>query len=89
MNVSIITFKGLKDVLVYMETSLVPRASVFHCVCAREGNCSVNADSTCHCHEWCDVLIVAGFVLYTTLFTLLVKDETTKIHFRAYIDNNP
>lgn len=30
-----------------------------------------------------------GFALYTTLFTLLVKDETTKIPFRAYIDNSP
>lgn len=30
-----------------------------------------------------------GFTLYTTLFTLLVKDETTKIPFRAYIDDNP
>jgi len=35
------------------------------------------------------VLIVTGFTLYTTLFMLLVKDETTKIPFRAYIDDNP
>ena len=40
----------------------------------------------CVCVCW---LCCAGFTLYTTLFTLLVKDETTKIPLRAYVENNP
>jgi len=35
------------------------------------------------------VVHAAGFALYATLFSLLVKDQTTKIPFRAYVDNNP
>jgi len=30
-----------------------------------------------------------GFALYTTLFSDLVKDETTRITFRNYVDKEP